>query len=294
MRLRVLVVAACVALATPVSFTVAQGATLGRRPAGDSAIVGDWRIVRSVVAPWVRQAKIVNARRDWIGRTVTFGPRRVTGPGALRCRRATYTATSVPAEGLFQGSLPAPATDAAANLGIVRMPVRGTRLACDGGVFELHRVDDTTLLVALDDVIYTLDRSAGAFAADTSPSGVVQRLLEHHFATSMAFDAAHMRYHEPWLTQGLRARLARYFAKPANPNEAPAIGGDPFTDSQEHPTRFSVPRAIVRGDEATVHVRFSDGRRTRTVRYYLLRERGAWRVDDLYYESRQSLSGWLK
>jgi hypothetical protein len=291
---RVLVFASCVALATPVSFIAPQGAAASRRPAGDPAILGSWRIVRSAVAPWVRQAKIVNAHRDWIGRTVTFTPQRMTGPGALRCARATYTPTSGPAEGLFQGSLPAPATDAAAALGIVRMPVRGTRLACDGGVFELHRVDDTTLLVALDDVIYTLDRSPGAAAVDTSPTGIVQRLLEHHFATSMAFDTAHMRYHEPWLSQRLRAAIARYFAKPVNPNEAPAIDGDPFTDSQEHPTRFSVQRATVRGDEATVPVRFSDGRRVRTVRYYLLRESAVWAVDDLYYESRKSLSGWLR
>lgn len=294
MRRRYLVLASCLILAAPVSLVVPQGASAARRPTGDSTILGGWRIVRSVVAPWVRQAKVVNPHRDWIGRTVTLAPQRVTSPGPLRCRRATYTATSVPAEGLFQGSLPAPATDAAAALGIVRLPVRGTSVRCDGGVFELHRVDGATLLIALDDVIYTLDRSPGAFADDTSPPGVVQRLLEHHFATSMAFDAAHMRYHEPWLSRGLRARLAHYFAKPVDPNEAPAIDGDPFTDSQEHPARFSVQRAVVRGDEATVPVRFSDGRRVRTVRYYLLREGTAWRVDDLYYESRKSLSSWLR
>ena len=290
---RVLVLASCGALAA-VSVMAPQGAAAARRATGDPSILGGWRIVRGVVAPWVRRAKAVNPHRDWIGRTVTFAPQRVTGPGALRCRNVAYTPTRVPAEGLFQGSLPAPATDAAAALGVVRMPVRGTRLACDGGVFELHRADDATLLVALDDVIYTLDRSPGALAADSSPPGVVQRLLEHHFATGMAFDAEHMRYHEPWLTQRLRAGMARYFAKPADPNEAPAIDGDPFTDSQEHPTRFSVQGATVRGDEATVPVGFSDGRRVRTVRYYLLRERGAWRVEDLYYESRKSLSGLLR
>jgi hypothetical protein len=37
--------------------------------------------------------------------------------------------------------------------------------------------------------------------------------------------------HEPWLSAGLRARIARYLAKPSSPDEAPAIDGDPFTDS---------------------------------------------------------------
>ena len=36
--------------------------------------------------------------------------------------------------------------------------------------------------VAIDNVIWTLDRSPGALAAATTPAGVVQRLLEAHFA----------------------------------------------------------------------------------------------------------------
>ena len=290
---RLAIIACCLTIATDARIAVSQQGT-ARRATAAAPILGGWRIVSGVVSPWVREAKLVMPNRTWIGQMVAFAPQRVMGPGALRCRRATYWPTSVPAEGLFQGSLPAPATDAAAALGIVTMPVRGASLRCDSGVFELHLVDSTTLLVALDNVIYTLDRSPGAFAADTSPTGVVQRLLEHHFATGMAFDSAHMRDHAPWLTERLRSHVMRYLAKPADPNEVPAIDGDPFTDSQEHPTRFSVQRAIVRGDEATVHVRFSDGRRMRTVRYYLLRERGAWRVEDLYYEGRKSLSGLLR
>jgi hypothetical protein len=288
---RPILVAACAMLATLDTVASAQRAERSRAP---ESILGGWRIVRGVVAPWVRQAKSVASNRQWIGQTVAFAPRRVMGPGALRCDRATYTPTSMPADLLFQGSLSAPAADAAAALGLVAMPVRGVSLACDTGVFELHRADATTLLLALDNVIYTLDRSPGAFAADTSPAGVVQRLLEQHFATSMAFDSAHIRYHAPWLGARLRGRIARYLARPVDPNEAPAIDGDPFTDTQEHPTRFSVRLATVSGDAATVPVHFTDGRRTRVVRYVLRRERGAWRVDDLRYDRGETLSAWLR
>ena len=281
------------ARATPMTIAGAQGAR-GARSAAPSSILGRWRIVNSSVAPWVTEAKIVNPPRDWIGRTIRFEPRRVVGPGVLDCGRATYTPTSVPAEGLFQGSLLAPAKDAAARLGLVTMPVRGTSLRCDAGSFELHRADVTTLLVALDNVVFTLDRSPGAFAPDTSPAGVVQRLLEHHFVGSMAFDSAHMAYHAPWLSAGLRARIGRYFAKPSDPNAAPAIDGDPFTDSQEHPTRFSVSLGVVRDGVATVPVRFSDGRRVRRVEYLLRRDAGAWRVDDLRYENRETFGQWLR
>ena len=294
-RARARIITVVVASWLPAAAPIAAAQSTGVTPAPvTSSIIGRWRIVHSTVAPWVLQAKVVDPRRDLIGRTVTFGPHRVVGPGIIDCANATYTPTSVSAEGLFQGSLLAPASDAAARLGLVTMPVRGTSLSCDAGVFELHRADPTTLLLALDNVIYTLDRSAGAFAPDTSPAGVVQRLLEHHFAGDMAFDSAHMAYHAPWLSARLRARVARYLAKPSDPNEAPAIDGDPFTDSQEHPTRFSVALGAVRGGVATVPVRFSDGRRVRTVQYLLRRDGGAWRVDDLRYESRETLAQWLR
>ena len=195
---RLVVFVWCLSIASPVSIATSQARRGGT--AAPDPILGRWRIVRSIVAPWVTQARIVDTHRDWIGRTIAFESSRVVAPGVIDCASATYTPTSMPAEGLFQGSLLAPARDAAAALGLVAMPVRGTSLRCDAGLFEIHRADANTLLFALDDVIYTLDRSAGAFAPDTSPAGVVQRLLEHHFVGSMAFDSAHMAIHAPWLS----------------------------------------------------------------------------------------------
>ena len=55
---------------------------------------------------------------------------------------------------------------------------------------EFHVADAMHLLVAIDNVIWTLDRSPGALATASSPEGVVQALLERHFATGLKFDRA--------------------------------------------------------------------------------------------------------
>lgn len=274
---------------------VLTGAIASAQPAGDTteSVLGRWRVTRARVAPWVYRAKLTSGNRSWIGRTITFAPGRVTGPGVLNCGRARYTATRVPAPLLFQGALTAPTADAA-DLGIVALPAPGARLRCDTGVFELHRADASTLLIALDNVIYTLDRSPGALAPDTAPAGVVERLLEHHFAGPMRFDAATLKGYAPWLTTKLRERIAAYFAKPNDGSEVPTVNGDPFTDSQEPPTRFSVALGIVRGEAAAVPVRITFQRRSRVVTYVLRRDGGAWRVDDLRFERRGTLTRLLR
>ena len=75
------------------------------------------------------------------------------------------------------------------------------------------------------------DRSAGAFAPDSAPAGIVQRLLESHFAGDMGFDATTAASKRAWLTDALRTRIARYFAKSRPSDDVPPIDGDPFTDS---------------------------------------------------------------
>jgi hypothetical protein len=194
----------------------------------------------------------------------------------------------VPADGLFQSALRAPIADAA-EIGIVVLPAPGTSLRCDTGVFELHRADPTTLFLAVDDVVYTLDRSTGALAPDTAPAGVVQRLLERHFTGDMSFDAARVASYSKWLTADLRQRIAAYFTRKRDPGEVPPINGDPFTNSQEPPTRFSVALGTARGDTAMVPVQFGFERSTSQVTYVLRREGGTWRVDDLRLQRRGGL-----
>ena len=133
--------------------------TLAAAPASD--ILGSWKVTRGVVAPWVKPGRSLPDAKSWLGQTVRFEADRVAGPGVISCGHARYQATRTPPEGLFQGVLPAPAKTRARALGLPPGAVPGTSLTCDNGIFELHRADATTLLIAVDNVIWTLDRSPG-------------------------------------------------------------------------------------------------------------------------------------
>ncbi|MEP7380737.1 MAG: hypothetical protein ABI910_03580 [Gemmatimonadota bacterium] len=229
-----------------------------------------------------------------VGRTVHFDVDRANGPGALTCTHATYESVAQPAAGLFQGMLPAPATQAAVPLGMVHFPVPGARMNCDTGSYDFHLVDDQTLLIGLDNAVWTLTRAKGAMAASTTPSGVVEAFLERHFAGDMGFLPTTVAQLSEFLADSLRASIAHYFAKPSDPNEAPLIGGDPFTDSQEYPTRFSVDDAQLKGRYANVTVRFADGYTNRFVVYLLQQQRGQWRIADTRNEHKVTLSESLR
>ncbi len=192
------------------------------------AAVGPWRVTRAVTAPWAAADSARLDRTVYLTRVVQLRAASFSGLGRFGCERPRYEQTTMPPEGLFQGNLPAPAAAAARALGFAAGVVQGVRVTCASGVFEFHAVDASHLLVAIDNVIWTLDRSPGALAAAVTPAGVVQRLLEAHFATDMGFDSVTVRRLQPFLTTGLAARIAAYFAAPAPRDEAPVIDGDPF------------------------------------------------------------------
>lgn len=259
----------------------------------DTSLFGVWRVSQGVLAPWVPATDKSWDTKRWVGRTILFDAKQVGGPESLKCNDAHYEATNFPADALFQGALKEPAKTAAQSLGIGKFPVRGTSLNCSAGLYEFHRVDANAVLVAVNNVIWTLDRSPGALAAATTPAGVVQRFLETHFAGDMGFDAASVTRKQQFLAASLIAETKKYFAKPASPNEVPDIDGDPFTNSQEYPARFSVGVPTTAGTTASVRVRFSDAYRTQDVTYLLRLGGGTWRVDDVRYASGPGLRALL-
>ena len=95
--------------------------------------------------------------------------------------------------------------------------------------------------------------------------------------------------------QALRDRgfFRRYFAGPSPADEPPTINGDPFTNSQEHPTRFSVEFGAADGTETTVSVRFADGWKQYRLQYLLILEPPGWRIDDVVLRSGTLLSDLL-
>lgn len=256
-------------------------------------LMGTWRVTRGVVAPWVTDQKSRPDTTSWLGKTLRFDANKSTGPDVMSCGNSRYETTSVPAEGMFQGTLTKDAKAEAMEVGVSKFPIPGTSYTCDTGIFEFHYPDSTSALLAMSNAIWTLDRSAGAMADATSPSGVVQRFLEAHFAGDMGFDKKSVARKAKFMSTSLNTLMTRYFAVPANPNEAPDINGDPFTNSQEYPTRFSVSAATTNAAASTVRVRFSDAGRVQTITYSLKLADKVWRIDDLKYQDNSSFRAQL-
>jgi hypothetical protein len=272
------------AVAAGSAFVASASAAAGE---GDVSIIGEWRMTRAVVAPWTDEAG-AGARPDWIGARVVFAPKAVKAPTPLGCENAKYEATRVPPEGLFQG---AGLTLGQANaLGLGAGDRDGVSLTCDTGVFELHFAAPDTMLLALDNRIWTLDRTPGARAAAKSAEGVVQRFLEAHFDGDMGFSPPSLAAKRAYLTDALLEKIDAYFARPQDPDEAPPINGDPFTDSQEYPARFAVMRDDKRVKGVAAPVVFADAFRDRTVVYEMARENRRWLISDLKFEDGRKLT----
>lgn len=272
----------------------AQAASQRRALVPPADLLGTWRISTAITAPWAIADSASLNRSAYLGRDVQLRSTALVGPGLLSCASPRYEATRMPPEGLFQGNLPTPAAGAARALGFGAGPVRGVSITCASGIFEAHLVDASHLLMALDNVIWTLDRSPGALAARLTPEGVVQALLERHFAGRMEFDSASVQRLQAFLSAALQSRIARYLATLTPSDEVPPINGDPFTGSQEYPTRFSVQRATRRGAQATVVVRFADGYASKTIRYQLQSTPAGWRIDDMVYDAGITLTSLLR
>ena len=271
---------------------MAAAAITSQAAAGDAStpFFGKWRITRAVVAPWTDEAG-AGAQPAWIGTGVTFGEHFVKGPHPIGCRNAAYEPTNVPPEGLFQG---AELSMAQINsLGLGGGAFTGFSVSCDAGVFEYHFADDDTLLLALDNRIWTLDRTDGARAAKSSPEGVVQRFLEAHFADHMGFTKETVSAKRATMTKALNEKIRAYFAAPGDPDDAPAINGDPFTDTQEYPTRFAVRSNNLSAEGIVIPVEFADAFAKRTVLFELKRQNGRWLINDLIYDDGSRLTALL-
>lgn len=249
--------------------------------ANASDIKGAWRITHGVVAPWADAPPVA---AQFVGARAVFGETTVAAPSPLGCKSAAYEYTKTPPDGLFQGSLPTPAAAKARELGFAPGDVDGFSLSCDSGLWEFHFADEDTAIFALDNVFWSMSRAYGAFAPPNSPEGAVQAFLEYHFNHDYGFLEKNAKARGPWLSRGLSREIRVYFDRPFPVDEAPPINGDPFTDTQEFPTRFAVRKGSRAGRTARVPVEFADGYTRRRHEFVLLLERGRWRIDDLDYD----------
>ncbi len=130
--------------------------------AGTPSLLGRWDIVQAVLAPWVGDAGAVRESdvRKLLKQRVVFSEKSVSSHvPTLNCSDASYAPTRLPPAGLFQGGLPEPNQAAFAKaIGFSDGNVPGVDLACSTGLFSFHFRNRDTALLALDNVIYTLQR----------------------------------------------------------------------------------------------------------------------------------------
>jgi hypothetical protein len=255
---------------------------------------GRWRVSRGIAAPWLEAGSSVD-QSAWLGATIEFSPSRFSAPQGLGCDNPRYEIDQREPAGLFLGALgePGVAGARAAALALTSSTVPSVTLRCDSGLFDLHWATPQAVMLALDNVIWVLDRSPGALAADDTPEAMVQHWLELHFAGDMGFTSAALAGKLDRLSVGLRAEIERYFATPFAADEPPPVDGDPFTDAQDYPVLFSVGAGSPSGDGSEVTVRYDDGHRSRQVVFLLQQQESQWRIDDLRYEDGSTLRALL-
>lgn len=242
-----------------------------------------WRIDGGRVAPWAEPGTRIDP--TYQGREVRFQITRVVAPRPLACDGARYEWIVVESDGLLEGNLPTPAAQAARALGLGDGPIATLRVSCASGGFDFHRSSGGELLLGLDNVVWRLR----AVRPAATPAEIVQELLVIHFTHDMGFTRESVAHKRGFLSSALQARITHYLAAPQSPDEVPEINGDPFTDSQEYPDRFTLGAVRTTPQRTIVPVHFADSRSKRRVDYALVREGTRWVVDDLVDERGQSL-----
>jgi hypothetical protein len=244
------------------------------------------QLVSTVPAPWTQSA----GAAPRIDGTLQLTARALRGGSPLRCSPATYRFVRTPAEGLFEGMLPAPAEDSARSLGVAGA-VLTQRIECANAAFDLHRTTDGRAWLALDN--HVLEWRRAKLAA--SPVAAVQSLLIDHFARRGRLSEAALTAQSVWLTDALVRKLVDWLARAAASDEAPYLSGDPYTDNQEPPDSFQIRTKSMQGARADIVVAY-EGAHTEPyeVHFLLARTRDGWRIEDLRYRDGETLSALLE
>jgi hypothetical protein len=124
---------------------------------------GSWQVANAAVALFYDGSGAKpSPDPELMGKTIVFTPTSVSGSKALACPKAIYSAAKVPTDFLFQGNLKNPVKDAAA-LGFNGEEIVSLNEGCDtkdGDLeFDFPMVDDDTILLGLNNMIYTLKRT---------------------------------------------------------------------------------------------------------------------------------------
>lgn len=142
-------------------------ASLACQPcAAQSAFSGSWDVVKAENAPWLTARPELKPHPEPALRKarMVFSADRVIAPTWIGCKKPTYEMMTLGFDGLFEGGLSDPQhglNDPAAlakQLGYTKEPVASMLTGCSELLF--HLVDQDTVQFALNNMVYTMRRSA--------------------------------------------------------------------------------------------------------------------------------------
>ena len=135
--------------------------------AADPSYLGTWKIDSAVVGPWWHSVSKPDASQSKtiVGKSLTFTPTAIQGPGILACKGPKYKIVDVPLEGLFQGAFEemqradksVDPSKLAARLGFTGKTSKSLQTGC-ANELDFHFVDPNTAEFALSDYVYTLKK----------------------------------------------------------------------------------------------------------------------------------------
>jgi len=140
---------------------------MSSRAAAQEKFAGQWVIASAVVGPWAHdptdKGDTADAQR-LLGQHLSIGAKELRAPQPLGCAKPTYTFRDAAADTLFEGSLNADGNNkptdpvvVAKSLGVTQKTMRGMTASCSEVEFFL--IDPDTILIGLNDRVFTLKRS---------------------------------------------------------------------------------------------------------------------------------------
>lgn len=128
-------------------------------------------------------------------------------------------------------------------------------------------------------VLGLLATLAAAPVRADEPSDLINRIYDYYLHPNP--DAAPLEDDRSLFTKRLNGLFDTYFAN-AGGDEVGPLDFDPFISAQDYELKdFSITSESVDGDAATISVAFMNFDYRSALTYSLLREDGAWRVEDI-------------
>jgi hypothetical protein len=164
MTVRLFVLAAFVALAACSPRDSDPGASVARP---GNPFFGTWKTATAQVAPWwMEPGAPPQMNPEFQNTPIVFAASKSSGPSIVACKAPIYAVDIVRPRTLFEGHLRDVAADAAAlgftSQEITSQEITRMNLSCTDDnkdvSLDFPMVDDDTILLGLDNMIYTLKR----------------------------------------------------------------------------------------------------------------------------------------